>query len=37
MTFLTVIAHNRMLDATYHRNLGTTYPKDLKEGRGKGS
>jgi hypothetical protein len=27
MTFLTINAHNRMLDATYHINLGTTYLK----------
>jgi hypothetical protein len=34
MAFLTVNAHNRMLDDTCHRNLETTYLKDLEEGGG---
>jgi hypothetical protein len=32
MTFLTLRAHNRTLDVTYHKNLGTTYPKELERG-----
>jgi hypothetical protein len=31
MTFLTINAHNRMLDVTCHRNLETTYLKGLEE------
>jgi hypothetical protein len=37
MAFLTVNAHNRMLDVTYHRNLQTTYLKALDEGVGASS
>jgi hypothetical protein len=37
MTFLTINAHNRMLDVTCHRNVETTYLKDLEvEGGGGG-
>jgi hypothetical protein len=32
MTFLTINAHNCMLDVSCHRNLETTYLKDLEEG-----
>jgi hypothetical protein len=32
MTFLTVNAHNRMLDVIGHRNLETTYMKHIEEG-----
>jgi hypothetical protein len=34
MTFLTINAHNRVLDVTYHRNVETTHLKDLGEGGG---
>jgi hypothetical protein len=30
MTFLTIGTHNKMLDATCDRNLGTTYLNDLE-------
>jgi hypothetical protein len=30
-------AHNRMLGVTFHRNLETTYLKDLEEGAGASS
>jgi hypothetical protein len=36
MTFLTINAHNRMLDVTCYRNLETTCVKDLKEKVGRG-
>jgi hypothetical protein len=35
--FLIVNAHNRMLGVTPHRNLETTYLKDLDEGGGGGA
>jgi hypothetical protein len=31
MTFLTINAHDGMLDVTCHRNLGTTYLKASEE------
>jgi hypothetical protein len=34
MTILTKNAHYRMLGITCHRNLETTYQKDLEEGGG---
>jgi hypothetical protein len=37
MAFLTVNAHNRMLDVSCHRNLQTTYLKALDEGVGASS
>jgi hypothetical protein len=36
MTFLTINAHNKMLDVTCHRNLETTYLNDLHKGGGGG-
>jgi hypothetical protein len=37
MTFLTINAHNRMPDVLCHRNLETTYLKDLEERGGRAS
>jgi hypothetical protein len=33
MTFITINAHNRMLDITWHRDLETTYLKDSEGGK----